>query len=131
MRRFAWWLLVAIMVTTPIAANAQLPLLAGTSWQMSGEPENGGRFINFGAEGRFSGFAGCNRIMGRYAVENGLLSISPIGATRMACAPEVMARETEFLVMLGKARGAKVENGVLRLFDEAGGELGTLEQRSP
>jgi putative lipoprotein len=131
MRRFFWWLAVVIMVTTPVAANAQLPLLEGTSWQMAGEQEKGGRFISFAGEGRFSGFAGCNRIMGHYEIRNGLLTITSIGATRMACAPEVMTKEAAFLDMLGKVRGARVEDTVLRLLDEAGSELGTLEQRSP
>lgn len=131
MRRFGRWLVVAIMVTAPVAANAQLPLLEGTSWQMAGEPEKGGRFISFAGEGRFSGFAGCNRIMGRYTLQDGRLTISHIGATRMACDADTMAKEAEFIGLLNKVRAAALDLPVLRLQDEAGAELAVLEQRSP
>ncbi|WP_415774321.1 META domain-containing protein [Paraburkholderia sp. J7] len=34
---------------------------------------------------RASGFSGCNRYFGAYALKNGLLSFSQLGGTRMAC----------------------------------------------
>ncbi|WP_186118496.1 META domain-containing protein [Burkholderia gladioli] len=34
---------------------------------------------------RASGFSGCNRFGGTYAVKNGLLSFGPLAGTRMAC----------------------------------------------
>ena len=33
-----------------------------------------------------SGFSGCNRYMGSYALKDGKLSFGPLGGTRMACA---------------------------------------------
>ena len=37
------------------------------------------------ADGRVSGFAGCNRFFGEYSMQDGTLNFGAIGATRMAC----------------------------------------------
>ena len=131
MLRLSFCLLAAAMVSTAVAANAQQPLLEGTSWSVAGEPEKGGRFISFAGEGRLSGFAGCNRLRGRYESQDGKLTITNIGTTRMACGGDAMAKESEFLELLGKVRGARMTLTLLQLLDETGTELGTLENRLP
>ncbi len=52
--------------------------------------------LNF-ADGQMTGFAGCNRIFGGYAMENGTLTFGSIGATRMACAGQGGADERRVL----------------------------------
>ncbi|CAK7061995.1 MAG: hypothetical protein KER_02650 [Kerstersia gyiorum] len=48
--------------------------------------------------GRVSGFAGCNRYFGSYRYDGlSALSIDELGSTRMACNPEAMVLEADFL----------------------------------
>lgn len=131
MLRLSFCLLAAAMVSTPVAANAQQPLLVGTSWGVAGETEKGGRFISFAGEGRLSGFAGCNRLRGRYEAQDGRLAITNIGTTRMACGGDAMAKEAAFLELLGRVRGARMDLTLLQLLDETGVALSTLEKRMP
>ncbi len=57
--------------------------------------------MNFGADGRLSGSASCNRLTGSYALSGSMLSVGTIAVTRMACAPALMNQEQRFLEILG------------------------------
>lgn len=46
---------------------------------------------------RASGFSGCNRFMGTYALKDGKLSFGPLAGTRMACATPGGALEGPYL----------------------------------
>ena len=57
--------------------------------------------VTFTADGKVSGFAGCNRFMGTYTLEGDTLKFGALGSTRMAClSPEAQAQETVFLAQL-------------------------------
>ena len=80
---------------------AAAQLLDDTSWVLSGWKQSDGtaRALPSAAQGepitltlstrtgqrRASGFSGCNRYMGSYALKYGKLSFGPLGGTRMAC----------------------------------------------
>jgi heat shock protein HslJ len=80
---------------------AAAQLLDDTSWVLSGWKQSDGtaRALPSAAQGepitltlstrtgqrRASGFSGCNRYMGSYALKDGKLSFGPLGGTRMAC----------------------------------------------
>jgi len=56
--------------------------------------------LNFSADGRLMGRAGCNTYSGRYALTGeGLAIIDPV-STRKACAPALMQQEETFLKVL-------------------------------
>ena len=81
---------------------AATQLLDNTDWQLSGWKLKAGgtREVPGGASGepvtlvlstesgqrRASGFSGCNRYTGTYALKEGKLSFGPLAGTRMACA---------------------------------------------
>jgi heat shock protein HslJ len=48
-----------------------------------------------------SGFSGCNRYMGTYALKDGKLSFGTLGGTRMACATPGGQVEAAYLDALG------------------------------
>jgi heat shock protein HslJ len=52
-------------------------------------------------EGRVSGFSGCNRLVGSYAVENDTVTLSQLAGTMMACPEPAMALESAFRAALG------------------------------
>ena len=80
--------------------------------------------ILFGAEGRVAGSASCNRMTGSYTVDGETLALSPMAVTRRMCAVEaLMEQEARVLAALGEVAGWRIEQGLLVLVDEEGGEL--------
>ena len=72
-------------------------------------------FVLFQADGRIIGFAGCNRFFGNYVATDSTLDVGPLGATRMACAPEVMDREMVFLQTIESATEYTLANRSITL----------------
>lgn len=113
-------LLLGVAALRPALADEEK--LAGGQWRLAGEGGAHGPRLRFDA-GRVSGSGGCNRFGGRYSQEGDALSFSPLAATRMACAPDVMQRERTFFTMLAKVRKLQLSGDALKLLDETGGTL--------
>ncbi len=102
-------------------------LLQGEPWEvveLAGQSvaEPARMTIGFGAEGRLSGLAACNRYFGEYALSGEGLRLSPLGATKMACEPRAMDEEHRFMQAAGQVDGfAIAADGTLRLL--AGGRV--------
>jgi copper homeostasis protein (lipoprotein) len=77
---------------------------------------------------RVSGAATCNRLLGRYEVEDTSLTFSEVASSRMAC-PTGMDVERRFLAALRASRTARVRGRNLELFDANGRFLARLEAR--
>ncbi len=77
-------------------------------------------FVQFQPDGRVIGHAGCNRFFGSYVATDTTLDVGPLGATRMACAPEVMDREMAFLQMIESATGYTLANSSITLSNPQG-----------
>jgi heat shock protein HslJ len=106
---------------------AQSQNLAGTSWKVTSF--NNGRqavvstingtelSMQFSADGRIAGSAGCNRYSASYKQEGRKLALGPAAATRMACPkPDgVMEQEQQFLKALGTVATARLEGNKLEL----------------
>ena len=65
-------------------------------------------------EGRVSGSAGCNRIMGSVVVEGNTLKFDKVGTTMMFC-PDAMNLEDAVLNVFGLANNYKVTGTTLEL----------------
>jgi heat shock protein HslJ len=91
------------------AAGAPVSLLAGEK-----QP-----YIRLDPEQkRATGFSGCNNFFSGYEINGSSLRFGLIGATRMACPAPETGVETEFFNVLKRARGWKINNGVLLLVDD-------------
>ncbi len=107
--------------------------LAGTQWllvSLNGAPVVAGSSVSvqFEEGGALVGNAGCNQFGSQYSAENGKLSISPLGMTRMACADDaVMAQEGAFAAAMESATGYRVVDGRLELLDADGNVVLLLE----
>lgn len=82
--------------------------LNGTSWQIEhieGAPAipDAEAQLAF-ADGRLSGTAGCNRLMGSFTQSKDALSFAQIATTRMACAPALMQQERRLVDALGQVQ---------------------------
>jgi heat shock protein HslJ len=96
---------VSALAAAACASNAPRNELSGTSWRVesiAGESAPGPT-IEF-AQDRISGTGGCNRFFGGYTADDGRLTITGVGATRMACEQAVMQRESAFFSVLNAAQ---------------------------
>jgi len=121
--------------------RAQPTQLAGTEWAASGINNGKGGVVSlvagtavnltFGADGRASGSAGCNRYTASYESARDTLKFGTAAATRMMCATAgVMDQEQAFLNALGKVATFRMEGDRLELRG-ADGALAASFQRVP
>lgn len=110
-------------------------LLQGDEWRVTeidGGAVDGAAPISlaFDAQGRVAGRAACNRYSGQYALSGEGLRLSRVAATRMACAPALMAWETRFLGALERVRGFSLDaDGALLLRDGGHAVLRAVRRR--
>jgi heat shock protein HslJ len=114
-----------------VAADAGAFNLAGSEWGFAGETGRAARFVQFRSDGRVAGHSGCNRFTGRYTRKGEVITMGPLAATRMACQPEAMERERQFLAILSNARSATGTHLKLVLKDGSGKILAELVRRDP
>lgn len=108
-------------------------LLQGGEWVI--EDINGGGIIdrsrvtlNFWQDGRVTGRASCNNLMGQYQLSGEGLSISQAATTRMACPPSLMEQEQRVLTTLGQLQRFDFDDtGALLLHSEQGSLKARLE----
>ena len=112
-------------------APEALPLV-GTAWQVSSIAQGSAvqsalagtqLTAGFADDGTINGSAGCNTYGGTYTTSGDALSFSPLGATQMACAEEVMAQESAFLSAMEQVASYEIEGTQLRLLDADGAML--------
>jgi heat shock protein HslJ len=116
-------------------ADPDRPLL-GTRWVVDGlisgdavssSPAGATAALTF-SEGRLDLEAGCNTGGGTVRVTETTLEFGPIGLTKMACAPEVMALEQAVATVLTGTVGYTIEAATLTL--DAGG-IGLMLRAAP
>lgn len=100
--------------------------LVGKEWlledlQGAGVIDNVQSTLTFGAEGRLSGFGGCNRYSGNYRLTGTQLNIGTLVATRRGCAPALLNQEAKFLTALEKATRI-ARKGAFLLIETAGAD---------
>lgn len=120
--------------------DAQSTELAGTSWRVMAYNNGKGAVASlvqgttvtvvFGAEGRVSGSAGCNRYTAGYGADGANLKFTPAAATRKLCPQPagVMEQEQAFLQALTTVATARVDGNRLTLRTAAGAIAANLER---
>ena len=104
----------------------QSQALAGTRWRAAAINNGKGAVtsvvagtsvtIEFGADGRASGSAGCNGFSAPYAQNGMQLTVRPVAATRKMCPDDALMRqEQEFLQALEGVAAMKLEGAALEL----------------
>ena len=91
----------------------------GIEWTLRGS-ENQTLLLD---AGRASGSGGCNRFTGGYRLEDNRLAFEPLATTRMACEPQLMRAEDDYLAALGRVAQVSGPDGALVLADAARREL--------
>ena len=117
---------VVLICLGAMPAKADGMALPGSEW---GFGDGDKRFIQFGADGRVSGHAGCNRFFGSYQEGGGRLLIGQLGMTRMMCPPTDMERELALTELLKNTRQFEATHLKLTLYSGNGKILATLQRR--
>jgi heat shock protein HslJ len=105
------------------AAPADNPPLPDTRWALQaldGSPVLTGpgaapHLVLHASTQKLSGFAGCNRLQGRYTQRGTQLALTALASTRMACPPPQMQQEQRFIELLGAADGYRIEGQTMSL----------------
>lgn len=106
-------------------ASSDASLLLNKKWTLTGWGNNNDAlpgtmkevFIQFETD-RVNGQSGCNNYFGGYTVKGNSITFGKLGSTMMACNEESMATERKFHDALEKANKFKVENNVLKLYQD-------------
>ncbi len=84
--------------------NTEWELLAFvTNTQADGPVNNTQLTVRF-ENGQLAGSAGCNNYFGSYSVDGSMITVSPLGSTKMACEESVNAQEMRFMSAMQTAR---------------------------
>lgn len=86
--------------------------------------------IAFEADGHVHGLGGCNRFTGGAKFAGAGLSVGPLAATMMACAPAVADQERRYFDALAKVRSARIQGPTLILAAADGATLVKLTRIS-
>jgi heat shock protein HslJ len=82
------------------------------------------------ADGRVSGFSGCNQFNAPYTLDGDRLELGEIASTKMACPAPGDAVEPAYLETLGAVAGWRIEGDELVLVDQNSKELLRLREPS-
>jgi heat shock protein HslJ len=74
-----------------------------------------GIFVLFAVDGSIKGNGGCNSFFGSLQTSDDGLSVGELGATRMACPPEIMDREIAFMQALQETTQFEMGKNSLQL----------------
>ncbi len=83
------------------------------------------------SEGQVSGSAGCNSYFASYEVAGSSLTISPVGATMMACEPALNEQEAQYLGALESAASYAIVEGELQITNADGETVLTFSVVEP
>lgn len=109
--------ILALCVGICLSSEAAGQPLLETQWRLLTDqplPTVNVPSLQLGANQRLSGSDGCNRLLGKYALDGERLSFSNVAGTRMAC-PAMQGREAAFGAALMRVNGWRMQGGVLEL----------------
>jgi putative lipoprotein len=128
----------SLMNPPPVIASAAAVPLLDTHWrlvQLGGTVvdnpagERDVHIILTSANNSVAGNAGCNRIFGRYALENDMLKFDGLGGTKMFCEARMKLEESFTNALMSVLRW-KITGRTLELLDETGKSVATFEATS-
>lgn len=116
-------------VADHLMASDAAPALTGRAWMIeavtgSAEAPADAAHLVFLPDGRLSGNASCNAIIGSWAAEDGALELGQVGTTMMACPAPQMENERAVLDVLNAAESYEISaEGRLTITSQSGAEL--------
>jgi heat shock protein HslJ len=128
----------AVLLAGMAGATVNAADLASAEWQLTqvrtevgltSVVEGAGPSVWRFGDGRVSGSAGCNRLLGGYRLDGDALSFEPnLAGTMMACPPPLMAQEQAVIAALGVVAGYALNDAGLALTDARGDTVLTFAE---
>jgi heat shock protein HslJ len=120
----------ATVTSAPTVTQVTTPKTILGTWELKSYSDGMGGTIQvldsapvtamFARTGNLSGSAGCNQYITSYTVTGLSITVSPVSTTKMSCAPDVMAQETAYISLLGKAGKINLYGDSMTLSDPSG-----------
>lgn len=82
--------------------------------------------VEFGAQGALGGQGGCNRLMGRYTIDEAGLQVGDLAMTKRACI-KGMDWDNRLGEVLSQSKGWRIQDQMLQLLDIQGNSLATFD----
>lgn len=109
-----------------MTTGSTLAQLQASTWQLQGA--SGDTFTLQVAGDKVAGKGGCNRYFGGITEQDdGVLTLGPMGATRMMCMGELAGKEMEYLESLEKVASFQISGNQLVLRDAGKATLLTFD----
>lgn len=126
-------LVAPTFVALTACATATVAELAGSEWRptqigSTSVSSQSKLFVQFKSDRKLTGYGGCNRFFGQYAISGNEIKIGPVGATRMACPKPVMDLEMALFAVLETAKMFRRNENILVLLDARRKEQARLIQ---
>lgn len=118
--------LACMLIFASATSKAGGGSLAGSEWGLG---DGDDRFVQFEADGKVSGHAGCNRFFTSYEQYGSKLKIAGIATTRKLCSEAAMKQEREWLRLLNRVRAIELTHLKLILYGSKRTRLATLKRR--
>lgn len=118
--------LTFMLTLVSASSQARGGTLAGSEWGLGNGDD---RFVQFGADGKVSGHAGCNRFFTSYQQNGMKLKIAGIATTRKLCSASAMKQEKEWLGLLKRVRAIELTHLKLILYGSKRTRLAILKRR--
>jgi len=125
---------VAGAIAAPAAAQDEpSPSIEGPVWELLsiGEAAADTPASMSLADGTAAIFGGCNSFFGSYTLDGQSLTFDDnLTSTLVECEPEVMEQERAYIAALGDVASYAVQDDVLDLLDDGGGQVLSFEETS-
>lgn len=109
-----------------MTTGSTLAQLQASAWQLQGA--SGDTFTLQVAGDKVAGKGGCNRYFGGITEQgDGVLTLGPLGATRMMCMGELADKEVDYLTSLEKVASFQINGNQLVLKDAGRATLLTFD----
>lgn len=125
MHRIAGASLASFLLASGTAAGGQALIGAKLLVEMvkgTGTLDTGQTSLMISSAGKVATTLGCNRMIGKVAVDGSNLTFGPLMSTKKACAPKLMEQEQIYARTLAEVRSYRIE-GPLTYFLAGNGEV--------
>ena len=115
-------------VDTPVTLSTQAPVIG--TWDLLTYNNGNNAMVSvlqgsnisavFAPDGKLAGVSGCNNYTALYTLRGTTLGISQVKSTKMACDPDVMMQENQYLALLAKVNTYEMKGDQMILYTVLG-----------
>lgn len=126
-------------VETPVTLSTQAPVIG--TWDLLTYNNGNNAMVSvlmgsnisavFTTDGKLAGESGCNNYTGLYMLRGATLGISQVKSTKMACDPDIMTQENQYLALLAKVNTYEMKGDQMTLYTVLGEKVLQFKKGQP